>query len=1398
MEFSCLNQHQAHSAPLLCFPGNKTEWIEGSTIVKDMLCEWGADLCTSFKEGLREIANGVYHFANKLVNPDDYSIEIDLFNSPLAKALVSVTSIPDVDDVPEKRSAIFDRKRVVLILEDLKKDAGPSKKGCAISARLGHVISVLNTNKSALLNIEEWAYVSTLLDLISTIWNAEIEEIHKDQQVEQTAYENKIHGLDSPFFNSLNLLKIGRFNVVPALKTIHREIEPLVEQIAKKQSQGTPLDKKDYTILRLVGQISKVVAVMNAADKKLKVGEWDSIAPSLEEIKKILVDVDNEFCSISSRSQHDFIQAMAAVEETGVMQARSKAEVASKKAFVHQRAIHNLEDIKLVSLIECAYLSEEESKPELVEYNKKRSKMGHLKSTSHNAQIGVATPFSFLAPSLSATVNGIRETIFKTDDECYLTEANEYSLGASATGKVLLAPEEILKLKISASGTGLFFWGDYCEWMTPQTCATTRYTSHIKESVHQKNKNISRYFSRIRVLATSKSTTRYFPPALRNELLTQPFFEDDAEVAELDQLKSRYDSIKDDMEKRLALCLGSKDQPEFLQRCDENSALIPRTDEAPMKEPENNYLHSTINMPNRSAGIVEASVIGHLEKLTLSAECGVGDGKEFLQLGMDDGDSIFKGSISGTVQRKHRILSVVRHTGPAERLADPVKANRVMQPKTDLFDLSAWPAIFSGLFNDAPAQLQNENDFLKEQIDKNFKECRDPICKSWNDENKKAFELNLHFSSLGFDVLNRSEKKEQSDKYYVSDEDFLAFLKQNRLDENLIELRAMTPENRRKRILSTPCLTNKIKRMVLTFNKDDPLDLINCFIHLKDDFAEYERLQAGMLARKTNNPSCHFKHDPLVTLRKFEGRYGASNPNQLRHRMQTINAYLIVHLMEISNEKLNALDENSQLQLLKLIKHIVPQWDTDLESIPENEKIDWALSQLLKKEMIPFEKRISTSPFEADKAYLKDHLYFREDIDFDAKETELALDIKFPFGKLGLKISHRKQGHTNIIRAGDYGDIDITIGGDIGNIRAIIVQVAPYLYENFTDQEFVQDTLNQLDDALNLLAPSASFGLELTRKLRFAKPDKFLKDAQDFSTSHYFGRTTFKQIVKIGAQSVAIPLGVLDLVLGYEYITNSMDLIREDYRSNTTFYFLLLFMHEYNTGAINKVTGKIHPDSTWKTIIQQKKAFKLFFINYANNYKRWPDRLNGDDGDIAKEINAMVNVVKKNPMYLPQVLVNYENEYKVIAATNQDGAENLAAKIKLIKQAIKDETSLEDLPEELNEINITYAKARLVNATKAYRDAVVGMEDKVEKNKKFVLAMQCYENFMHNFNPHWLERKTNSELIKPRPLALVEKTKVNLTAKEDSKAMLAERKQHALQLLMCAPMGMMLQYGSLT
>ena len=90
------------------------------------------------------------------------------------------------------------------------------------------------------------------------------------------------------------------------------------------------------------------------------------------------------------------------------------------------------------------------------------------------------------------------------------------------------------------------------------------------------------------------------------------------------------------------------------------------------------------------------------------------------------------------------------------------------------------------------------------------------------------------------------------------------------------------------------------------------------------------------------------------------------------------------------------------------------------------------------------------------------------------------------------------------------------------------------------------------------------------------------------------------------------------------------------------------------------------------------------------------------------------------------------------------------------------------------------------------------MEDKVEKNKKFVLAMQCYENFMHNFNPHWLERKTNSELIKPRPLALVEKTKVNLTAKEDSKAMLAERKQHALQLLMCAPMGMMLQYGSLT
>lgn len=157
----------------------------------------------------------------------------------------------------------------------------------------------------------------------------------------------------------------------------------------------------------------------------------------------------------------------------------------------------------------------------------------------------------------------------------------------------------------------------------------------------------------------------------------------------------------------------------------------------------------------------------------------------------------------------------------------------------------------------------------------------------------------------------------------------------------------------------------------------------------------------------------------------------------------------------------------------------------------------------------------------------------------------------------------------------------------------------------------------------------------------------------------------------------------------WESIASALEEIEKILADN----FLNGFANLSNTGAINKVTGKIAPDWTWNTIVQQKKAFKNFFINYANNYKRWPDRLYGEHGDIAIEMNAMIKAVSENPMYLTQVLVSYENEYKAIAETNNDAAVELAKKIGLIQLAVNNKTSVENLPEALNEININYAKA---------------------------------------------------------------------------------------------------------
>lgn len=102
MEFIYLNQNQTNKASLNYFPSTTTEWNKGTKIIKDLFGQWGADLCTSFKESLLEVKNSIYHFANKFIHPDEYSIEIELFNSPFVKALNSVSSIPDVSGEPEK------------------------------------------------------------------------------------------------------------------------------------------------------------------------------------------------------------------------------------------------------------------------------------------------------------------------------------------------------------------------------------------------------------------------------------------------------------------------------------------------------------------------------------------------------------------------------------------------------------------------------------------------------------------------------------------------------------------------------------------------------------------------------------------------------------------------------------------------------------------------------------------------------------------------------------------------------------------------------------------------------------------------------------------------------------------------------------------------------------------------------------------------------------------------------------------------------------------------------------------------------------------------------------------------------------------------------------------------
>jgi hypothetical protein len=895
-----------------------------------------------------------------------------------------------------------------------------------------------------------------------------------------------------------------------------------------------------------------------------------------------------------------------------VLDAQARLNKLSKKSENNkfsQFSLQVLKDIQDISHLQSAYLAQMHVIPEIADTERPTWTLGYSSTTTVSAFLGAASPWSTIGPSIGANATYAHDNMKYMDDEGNKCKIRQHSAGISVEGKFSFFG--LAEGNASVSGQ-MVVSGEYAEFITPETDATVDFDLHIREREHRNNPRIAPYLSRTRLLCTNEYIQQATSPELERQLRSIEK-DDKDEIVSLDKLKTQFDLNKEKMQRRILLYMAKKiDRTPYIETerilstggptLDKTIlAFFRETDVAPDKA-TSVYAPSAINTPDRSFGVIPASISCTLGKASVGASAGLGDGLGTLRVGKKPGDDIFSAGASLSGQVRDRTLTVNKRTAICERYSDPFKIGR----KIKVDDDSWWP------FEDRDVEIKDENLYIKEQIETLFD--------SFKHDFAETESLNITFSSTDSDA-------------------------------------------------------QKMK----------------CFETLKLVYDEYKRRHADVAYGKLKNSK---GDDISELLRKIEKSCGADTPEQLLHRLVIANAYLFVNLF---NDRTPAVVD----------------------------------PQLLKDRMKAFEKELLAPPFVVDKSYLKEHCYFIEDIDFRGVETKFEFDVNASLAllaegdfKMKLKGSYRHQGHTGLLRRGEYIDLAFVIGGSIGNVKAVVKSMAGTFLENMPP-EAAEYALAEVETALNIIGPIASASLERAYILRIARPEKFCEDSEKFSFSRYFKRVTTDELVELGF-SAAIPTGFFDITAGAKYSNNSVTPKSEHMYPTTFHYFIELYLNGKNRFEIDRKTGALVPTSNWiKLRERQEETLKALFIKYAKESKRARSI-----GELHKELAEYKKAIERNEVLRnPSVLMTFRNP---IPSTTQE----LVARHKPIA-------------EEFSE-----AEAIFATKTTAYHQALNESSD--DANNNYVEARTAFENLLHAIHPLWFESRANSPLLRARKLAGVE------------------------------------------
>lgn len=956
--------------------------------------------------------------------------------------------------------------------------------------------------------------------------------------------------------------------------------------------------------------------------------------------------------------------------------------------------------------------------------DKKQTKLGQLHSKSSRIMAGVATPGSQLGTYKEVGVKGQHDRIDMVDAERFRNKYDLWIGGVYVEGAAgVETPEaEIVKAQLKGTLDIQMMGGTFTEPKTAMDEVTRDFTKLIQKPKYRDDANIAPYFSRAKLLNQETDGNVV------------------DEVSNIVQVRKNFTAKKAGIDSRLSLYMSSvNEQTTTDSRLNKN-----KLDQNGLNNESDQPTLMSASVKVAAGEVTEAIVFGGIGRVTFGGEAKA-EAKIEIGAGDDNTPPVFSAGIGahtsavGTGELMARNRSEVKRTPISQRYADVTKTIE-------------------------------EKASIKQQVAANLAVFKNRLIQNWTTNSEKM----VH-TELGKKVLLMANT-------VVEPETFSQFLAENNLDPALLKLRdraillrsgKSNPDELRKKLNeakecwqlfeSTPQLVTKSAgKKIPSFDTSSLDNIEHCLQGIKYELAAYAELRDAEVG-----PGKLFltQEAKQRAIREFENRWGATNADELIHRMHIAITYLLTHI--------------------------------DVENLDNDAKVDDLIDDIL-----AFEKTLLSCRFIVDQSYIDDRLNFLEDLSITLYQAQLKVETKTgasafikvgsPVGGTtestdtsmetnslninstpedavsstpeenegGLKVFRNTSlsvggffktesnasynylsGHRNILRKGHSLQFSASIG--LGcNVDAIIQDVTPG-FASLLPADIAQNALSELKlKLLQEVALSRSWTSERTIEIYLAKPNQLSKNGKGFSLRVLYTRASKTEIVdttvkkKLALSTYTAGFVPFDLVGGGGSLNIDTEPTDEMTASSSILQSSIQYQHAYDVGEIDRVTGVVQ-DDCYVREGECKPEFSEFFDNLAND---------SDDensiGDINHELDEFEIAVNDNPNYIKQLLVNFQTARR--ATTDPDRIAMLTEKITAVRAMIK-----------ANEIATQIQTSNdLDGVLKEYNFKTVrkNLKDAANKSKGLDHAVDCYRKLQHAFSPHYLESKSNSPDLKPRRL----------------------------------------------